>query len=112
MKPNNSHTVQIKPLSVNKAWQGRRFKTEAYKSYERDVLLLLPKIKIPEGYLRIYFEFGFSNKLSDLDNPVKLFIDIMQKKYGFNDSRVYELRIKKEIVKKGMEYVKFTVNEL
>ena len=26
--------IEIKPLSVNTAWKGRRFKTDAYKAYE------------------------------------------------------------------------------
>jgi len=106
------HKIQIKPLSINVAWQGKRFKTPAYKTYEGYVLLLLPKTKIPSGKLSVFFEFGFSNKLSDIDNPVKPFMDILQKKYGFNDSRVYELKLKKTIVKKGNEFIKFSIDEI
>lgn len=102
--------IDIKPLSVNCAFQGRRFKTDAYKQFERDVLFMLPKIKIPDGKLSIKLELGFSNKLSDIDNPVKMIQDIFQKKYGFNDSIVYELHVKKVIVKKGSEYFKFEIN--
>ena len=40
--------VEIKPLSVNAAWQGRRFKTEAYKKYEKEVLSALPELVLPE----------------------------------------------------------------
>ena len=69
-----------KPLSVNEAWQGKRFKTEAYKHYERTISFMLPKAEInPNQMLRIEFFFGFSNKASDLDNPVKLLIDIRNK---------------------------------
>ena len=104
--------IDIKPLSVNEAWKGRRFKTDKYKSFERSLLLLLPKIEIPEGKLKVNFEFGFSNRGSDWDNPVKPFQDVLQKKYGFNDSKIYEAIVKKEIVKKGHEYIKFSITEI
>lgn len=32
-------------------------------------------------------------------------VDILQKKYGFNDRDIYELHIKKTIVPKGNEYI-------
>jgi len=97
--------LKIKPLSVNEAWQGKRYKTPAYLRYERNMLLMLPKIKDIPKEVKLYFEFGFSNILADLDNPVKLLLDIMQKKYKFNDADVWELRIKKTKVKKGFEYI-------
>ena len=41
--------IKIKPLSVNDAWQGRRFKTDNYKKYERDLMLILPSsVVVPE----------------------------------------------------------------
>lgn len=101
--------IDIKPLSVNQAWQGKRFKTDNYSKYERNVSLLLPRITIPEPPLRVYFEFGFSNTLSDIDNPVKPFMDILQKKYNFNDRDVFELSIKKTIVNKGKDYIIFNI---
>ncbi len=104
--------VDIKPLSVNEAWQGKRFKTPKYKQYEHDLLFLLPKLKIKGGKLALSIIFGFSSKGSDIDNPAKLFMDILQKKYNFNDSAIYELHIKKEIVKKGMESIQFKIIEL
>lgn len=105
--------LKIKPLSVNKCWQGRRFKTKEYEKYEKDVLLLLPKIKVDtESKLRLDIEVGFSSARSDLDNFLKPLIDIMQKKYGFNDCNIYELHITKAIVKKGQDYMKITINQL
>jgi hypothetical protein len=38
--------IQIKPLSVNQVWQGKRFKTPKYKSYEMQLMLMLPPIKV------------------------------------------------------------------
>ena len=104
--------LNIKPLSVNDVWQGKRYKTPAYKNYEKIVLLSLPKIKIPEPPFVIYFEFGFSNSASDWDNPVKPFQDILSKKYRFNDKLIKRAIVDTKIVKKGQEYIKFQISTL
>lgn len=93
--------IKIKPLSVNEAWRGKRYKTDLYKNYSKLVPLLLPKkLEIPKGKLTIKYIFGFSNSLSDIDNPVKQFQDVLCKKYKFDDRRIYRLEILKRIVKK------------
>ena len=105
--------IKQKPLSVNEAWQGKRFKTQAYKQYEKDMLLQMPIKKIdPVQMLRIEFFFGFSNSASDLDNPVKLLLDLAQKKYGFNDKNVFELNVWKCLVKKGEEFIQMGIYSL
>ena len=103
----NQIKIDIKPLSVNEAWQGRRFKTDKYKAYQKHLTLLLPKIVVPPGKLKLILEFGMSNMASDIDNPVKQFLDILQKKYWFNDRDIWELEAKKFKTEKGKEYVKF-----
>lgn len=102
----------IKPLSVNECWQGKRFKTPAYKVYEKALMLMLPKLSVPSGKIKMVYTFGFSNTASDLDNPVKAFTDILQKKYSFNDKYIYELVVKKVIVKKGQEFVEFEISPI
>jgi len=105
--------IPIKPISVNVVWAGRRFKTYAYKKYERDLLLLLPsRVQIPKGKLTVAIEWGFSSSASDLDNPIKPFLDVLQKKYGFDDKRIYSLNLTKVDVKKGQEYIKFAIHSL
>lgn len=105
--------LEIKPLSVNEAWRGRRFKTPKYKKYEQAVLLMLPRMNIPKDkHLEIKLEFGFSSAASDVDNPVKCFIDCLQKKYCFNDKNVYRLLVEKKLVKKGSEYIFFEINTM
>ena len=104
--------INIKPLSVNDAWKGRRFKTDKYKKYQRDLLRFLPKLNIPDGNLQLEITAGFSNKGSDLDNIAKNFIDCLSKKYGFNDNRIYRLILNKKIVKKGDEYIDFEIREV
>jgi len=101
--------LNIKPLSVNEAWQGRRFKTDKYKRYESDMLLLLPKLKIIEPPYRVNIIVGFSNKASDLDNICKPFLDILQKKYNINDKHIEILHIEKQIVSKNNEFISFEI---
>ena len=103
--------INIKPLSVNQAWKGRRFKTDAYKNYEKAVLLSLPKLEVPEGSINIDLVFGLSSKNADIDNPVKCFIDCLQKKYGFNDRNIYYMTIQKFDVAKGDEYIDFSIEK-
>jgi len=104
--------VDIKPLSVNEVWQGRRFKTKKYKAYEKEVIYTLRPMVIPEGPLQINLKFGFSNSASDFDNPVKPFVDCLQKKYGFNDKRIRRAIIDIEMVKKGNEFIEFELIQL
>ena len=90
--------IDIKPLSVNEAWKGRRFKTDKYKKYRRDLQLLLPAhvgiIFTKDTQLEIDIEWGFSNKQADID------------------SLIYKLNLSKAIVKKGKEYIKFDIKRL
>lgn len=101
--------IDIKPLSVNEAWQGRRYKTRRYESYQRAVLYMLPALKLPEKPYMVYYEWGLSNRQADYDNPTKQFQDCLSKKYGFNDNEIYMAVIRKVIVKRGAEYVKFRI---
>jgi len=105
--------IPLKPLSVNVAWKGRRFKSDLYKNWIEDGLFLLQKQKVNDSeQLQLNIELGFSSKGSDIDNPIKPLLDLITKKYGINDNRFYKLYIKKKVVKKGKEYIKFEIKEL
>jgi len=105
------HKIKTKAISVNECWQGRRFKTKLYKDYEEALGYLLPKIEVPEGELELKINVGLSNIQSDLDNCVKPFQDILQKKYGFNDRWIKRLIMEKEKVGKGEEYIEFSLTK-
>lgn len=69
-------TIKISPISINKCWQGRRFKTKEYDRWRKDVVnLFLPykKIDWPEKcFFHATFVFFIKNFLrADLDNMVK-----------------------------------------
>ena len=103
--------IDIKPLSVNQAWKGRRFKTKAYDKYIRDVMCLLSPLKVADSKLELEITFGLSNRAADIDNPLKCFIDVLQKKYGFDDKMIYRLIVNKVITKKGCEYIEFNLKK-
>ena len=96
--------LQIKPLSINVAFQGKRYKSPEYKKYEIQVLRLLPDIEIKE-FKRLKITYGFSNMMSDIDNPTKLVLDLLQKKYNVNDRDLIYLVLHKEKTKKGEEFI-------
>ena len=104
--------LDIKPLSVNECWMGRRFKTSKYKNYERNLFTVLPKMELPEPPYQLIIEWGFSSSASDIDNPCKPFIDILQKYYGFNDKLIHQLNLSKCKVKKGNEYINFEIKSI
>ena len=100
--------INIKPLSINEAYKGRRFRTAKYDTYIRQMMFILPeKIIVPESDIKLKIEFGYSSVASDIDNGLKCFIDCLQKKYEFNDKNIIELFVRKNKVKKGLEYILF-----
>ena len=107
------YEVKIKPLSVNEAWQGRRFKTRAHRGYRRQLSLGLPEgVFIPEGDLRVEYTFKVSNRRSDYDNLIKAFQDALCDQYGFDDSRICQATIRKKVVSRGDEGVEFEIGAI
>ncbi len=105
--------IPIKPMSVNKAWGGRTFKSKEYKKYIKDVNLLLPaKIAFPDDKIILCLDFYFSSKASDLDNPIKPIQDIIFNKYGLDDKHVYSAIQRKFIVKRGEERIEVRIYPL
>lgn len=105
--------LDIKPLGVNRAFQGKRYKTPEYLAFEKQVLLSLkPSKENFEGMLRVEYFFGFSSPLSDIDGPIKLIQDILCKKFNFDDRQIFELNVRKCIVPKGQEFIEFSIEKL
>ena len=70
----------------------------------------MPKIEVPKGRLKVSYSFGMS-ELSDLDNKIKQFQDIIANKYGFNDRDIYKIIAEKEVVKNGDEFIEFNIEK-
>ena len=103
--------LDIKPLSVNKAYRGRRFASKDLKSFKDKLAYILPKLKVPKGRLQVEYIFGVSSKGSDGDNLIKAFQDCLSEIYGFNDNQIYSWKIAKVIVKKGEEFIEFKIEK-
>lgn len=101
--------INIKPLSVNQCWKGRRFKSKEYSVYEKQVLLSLKPIKLPPPPYELKLKFGFSSNASDWDNCIKPLQDCLAKKYGFNDKLIRRGVVETEITKKGEEFFEFEI---
>jgi len=85
--------INIKPMSTNKAWQGRRFKSEAYKDYVDDLsMLLLPlkkhKVTSEKKDLIVTYNYYLSNyALTDVGNLEKQLTDILVQSGFIPDDR-------------------------
>lgn len=82
--------IETKPLSVNACWKGRRFKTDVYKQYELEVLLLANKTKWEkiEGWVEIKYDFYLKNfSKTDTGNLEKPLTDILVKLGLIDDDR-------------------------
>ena len=103
--------IAIKPLSINDAFYGKHRKTQECRAFEEELWYLLPaKVKIPEGKLQVHYIFGLSNRGADVFNQEKILTDVLCKKYGWNDNRIYEGIVQKHITKKGEEFVAFEIS--
>ena len=104
--------VYIAPLSVNKAWQGRRFKTPEHKAWERAVLLSLPKRDMVRGLVRVTYEFGLTPRtfaITDTGNLEKCFTDCLVKRGYIEDDRyIIEMALRK--VKSDHFYIKVDIS--
>jgi len=107
--------ILIKPLSLNQAYRGRRFKTKELSLYKQAIGLLAPKIPLKSpstGRLEANYRFGMSSKGSDVDNCIKCLQDALAETYGFNDNRIYKLIVEKVDCKKGEEFVEYEIKAL
>ena len=105
--------LPLKPLSTNALYNGQRTKSKLHAKYKRDLAMLLPSsTEIPNNCeLLAVYEFGVSNRNTDVDNLIKGLQDALQEKYGFNDNRITQIIATKTIVEKGSEFIRFDISE-
>lgn len=102
--------LDIKPLSLNNAYRGRRFTTPELKRYKEDITKMLPKMDVPTGALAARYVFGVSSKSIDGDNLIKCLQDALAECYGFNDKRIYHWDVTKVDVSRGQEFIEFELS--
>lgn len=106
-----SFVVQCLPLSTNKMSGARKtFETKEYLEYRE---LIARKAGGTYGIskadkFRLYVEVGYSNKRADADNCLKPLLDSITAcvDADFDDSQIYEISVKKTIIKKGNEFIR------
>lgn len=96
--------LKINPLSVNKAWRGRKFKTKAYEIFERDVANSLPFYEgeeITKSEVFVYYIFYVKNYgNADTFNMEKTLSDMLVKRGYLKDDRYIRAGyVRKERVK-------------
>lgn len=81
--------LEVKPLSVNKAWRGGpRYKTKEYLAFAKELAYLLPKKKLVGKEYEIHYTFYLKNfGLTDVDNLIKPLQDILVKSGVIEDDR-------------------------
>jgi len=98
--------VKIDPvsLSVNKHFKNgtivhpdvQKAQKVVKKATEGAMNLQRPTFS-PDSFLKIEFVFTFSTARADLDNPLKRTLDAIADVVGFNDSRVWDIHLKRRI---------------
>ncbi len=96
-------SIPVKPLSVNKAYRGRRFKTKDYIDFESDVGKTIGQCQdeLPSGELFVIYTFHIKNYgRSDTANMEKVLSDTL-KKLGYfrDDSDIKSIYMVKERTK-------------
>jgi Holliday junction resolvase RusA-like endonuclease len=104
--------IKVKPIGINEQYKGKRFLTDIGKKFKSDSAFFIPLAKLELEKIKVVLEFGFSNSNQDIDGPVKSCLDILQKRLNFNDNIIYELAVKKQIVKKGEEFWSYEIIKL
>lgn len=99
--------IDFKPLSLNEAYSGKRYKTEYCKAFVKAVTLMVKPQKLPEPPYKISFIFGVSNIGTDWDNNCKIPQDCIAKKLGFNDKLIYKGEAEKVLVDPGKEFIMY-----
>ena len=103
--------IDIKPLSVNACWQGRRYKTPEYKDFEEECLLLLRNKKMIKGPVVVYYNCYIKNySRSDVGNFEKPLSDIITKAGLIEDDRFIK-KIVMEKFKSKEEYIDIIIEK-
>jgi Holliday junction resolvase RusA-like endonuclease len=104
--------IQLKPLAISKAYQGRRFKTSEYNKWQKDFIRLAGKQTPLKGQVSLIVEFYIKNdKMSDLDNFFKSLNDTMKEAEIIEDDRhIYEIHAYKYHSER--EFIRITLQSL
>lgn len=104
--------LQVNPLSVNKAWRGRHFKTPEYKSFERDVAIMLPfdTSKHSKEEIFVHYIYYIKNySLADTANMEKTLTDMLVNRGYISDDRYIRAIYQRKEKTDGPEYIEIII---
>lgn len=110
--------LPMKSISTNKIWTGRRFLSAAARDFKKEAhyRLLTSRSELKsqlaaagDGELAIRFHFGLSRD-ADVDNCLKLVIDVLCAVMGIDDRRFRGVSAMKTRVKRGNEFIRFAIS--
>ena len=113
MKNKIQATLDIKALSINVAWQGRRYFSAQGKAFRDECLWIMPIEKQITGFVKVSITIGLNKSFltRDIDNCAKPLIDCIVKKGWITDDRfILDLRMKKKKAK--TDYIKITIESI
>lgn len=106
--------LPVSPLSVNKAWKGRRFKSDDYESFETEVCVMLPMAKEDpiDGEVFVHYVYYIKNYGgADTSNLEKTLSDILVKRGYLKDDRyiraIYQR--KERVEKNAQEWIAISI---
>lgn len=108
--------IKIRPISINKCFKGRRFKTKDYKDW-RDLFAILigKKKETVVGMVDIDLKFYIKNyKMADVDNMCKPCLDALVDSKVIEDDRfVKRITLEKFPVKREIdEKIQITIKRI
>ena len=97
--------LNIAPMSVNAAWQGRRFATRKYKEWTETCLFMLLGKKCLEKPYKVSIIF-YQSQMQDIDSCIKMTLDVLVKAGVLEDDRyINELNVKKIVSKERKIFI-------
>lgn len=80
--------LNMKPISVNICWQGRRFKTKQYKEWRENFIKQAPNVEKVPGWVGLKLNFYIKNFImSDVMNFLKATCDALTDIDAYKDDR-------------------------
>lgn len=105
--------IPIKPITVNQAWKGEKYKTPKYKQWRQDVCCLVPRRKKLIKWCKIELDFYIKYySMTDVDNLIKPTLDALQEVGVLEDDKyvVSVLATKHKMIKE--EKIILQIHEL
>lgn len=97
--------LQVPPLSINKAFQGRRFKSDLYTQFEKDVTKILVPCSDPVDKTEMFVHYVYHIKnygMTDTANMEKVLTDMLVKRgYLLDDRYIRAIYQRKERLQPG-----------